>query len=196
MDQGKKSFEYGIWTVNIRNISWVFFPVIMGDFNIHINSPDDTFSQLFMDSMLSFGLDQPVAFPTQRHGNMLDLVFTETNSPLHITKCETGRFISDHCSVNIVTSLLKENITRKSISYRKLNDINMSAFEHDIRSSSLGNPGDSLESLVSKLEDQLRTVLDAHTPLKTREITIRTKYLWFNDNIKQQKGVVHKKERT
>ena len=169
--------------------------IIMGDFNIHINKEGDPNANLFMSNMQSFGFVQHVWFPTQRHGNTLDLVFTEEESAFRVLRCEEGSFFSDHCSVHLITTLPKENIVRKTKSYRKVKDIDTAVFMQDFRSNHVENQFDDLNTLVNKFEDSLRNILDNHAPLKTKQITIRTKYPWFNDDIKEQKKLVRRKEK-
>ena len=51
--------------------------MIIGDFNLHVNDPEDQDGEVFIDMMLALGLDQNVIFPTHRCNNTLDLVFSE-----------------------------------------------------------------------------------------------------------------------
>ena len=69
-------------------------------FNIYVNNTimDDEVSA-FVDSMEALGLEQHCNFITHKACNTLDLVITETFSPLQVKACQAGDFISDHCIV-------------------------------------------------------------------------------------------------
>ena len=47
--------------------------VITGDFNLHVNDPEDQGGEVFINTMLALGLDQHVTLPTHRNNNTLDL---------------------------------------------------------------------------------------------------------------------------
>ena len=49
---------------------------ITGDFNLHVNDPDDTYGCQFNDLLSSYGLIDHVTFPTHQAGHTLDLVIT------------------------------------------------------------------------------------------------------------------------
>ena len=72
--------------------------IILGDFNIHINSIDDPDAEVFSDMMEALGLDQHTNFSIHGSGNILDLVFTEVNSSLKVLECSKGPYMSDHKS--------------------------------------------------------------------------------------------------
>ena len=53
------------------------YPVIVGDFNIHVDKPNDSEASDFNSLLFSFGLVQRIDFPTHRNGHTLDLVITK-----------------------------------------------------------------------------------------------------------------------
>ena len=60
--------------------------LILGDFNIHVNSKDNPDAEVFSGMMEALGLNQHTNFSTHRSGNILDLVFTEVISSLKVLK--------------------------------------------------------------------------------------------------------------
>ena len=68
--------------------------LILGDFNIYIDSKDDPDAEVFSGMMETLGLDQHTNFSTHKSGNTLDLVFTEVISTLK--ECSEALYISDH----------------------------------------------------------------------------------------------------
>ena len=49
---------------------------ITGDFNLHVDNPDDTYGSQFKNLLSSYGLVNHVTFPTHQAGHTLDLVIT------------------------------------------------------------------------------------------------------------------------
>ena len=76
--------------------------VIVGDFNIHVNSKNDPNGVRLRDTLTAFGLLQHVNFPTHKHGNTLDLLITENSANIIIDSCSPGYFLSDHRAVHAI----------------------------------------------------------------------------------------------
>ena len=72
---------------------------ITGDFNLHVNDPDDTYGCQFNDLLSSYGLINHVTFPTHQAGHTLDLVITQNNQELELGSIKPGYFLSNHCFV-------------------------------------------------------------------------------------------------
>ena len=70
--------------------------IILGNFNLHVNDPNDDNAMNFIESTQALALQQHVNFSTHASGNTLDLVFTELFNELKIQKCTQDDFISDH----------------------------------------------------------------------------------------------------
>ena len=51
--------------------------LVVGDFNLHINNENDENAANFKESVIALGLEQHVAKPTHKSGNILDIIFTE-----------------------------------------------------------------------------------------------------------------------
>ena len=99
--------------------------VITGDFNLHENDPEDQDGEVFIDTMLTLGLDQHVTFPTHRSNNTLGLVFSECLSTYKILSCKLGPYLSDHTAVEFLLSVKKEHMVSKHITIRKLKSIDI-----------------------------------------------------------------------
>ena len=97
--------------------------LILGDFNIHVNSRDDPDAEAFSDMMEALGLDQHTSFSTHRSGNILDLVFTEVISSLRVLECSEGSYMSEHKAIHITISAPRDNIEKKTIKTRNLKTI-------------------------------------------------------------------------
>ena len=92
--------------------------LICGDYNLHVNNPNDEAD--FLDTNAPLGLKQHVRFSTHTSGNTLDLIFTEVNSEIGIADCIPNSYLSDHCNVLCKLMLKREDIQRKTATYRKL----------------------------------------------------------------------------
>ena len=65
--------EFRDWIVeHIMNDTNV---IILHDFNLHVNDPNDDNATNFLETTQALALEQQVKFPTHTSGNMLDLVF-------------------------------------------------------------------------------------------------------------------------
>ena len=103
-----------------------------------------------------------------RHGNTLDILTTEIASSLNIIMCQPGPFISDHCSIECTTDIIRENITRKTVLFRK---IKMQKFRDSVVDQlEKVNECFDIDALVHNLETALRDILEVHSPLKTKSV--------------------------
>ena len=107
--------------------------IVLGDFNIHINNDQDADENRFKDIMETLGLQQPVSFSMHRYGKTLDHIYTEIGSTVMIDYCREGPILSNHTAVICGTNIQRENITRKEVSYRKINEIDLDEFSQDIK---------------------------------------------------------------
>ena len=170
--------------------------VIMGDINFHLNKVDDPAASTLRDTLDALGLKIHNNFPTHRHGNTLDILATEIASSLNITTCHLGPFLSDHCSIECTTNIMTEDITRKTVSFRKIKDIDIQKFQNDIvNQPKMINECCDIDVLVQDLETTLHDIFEAHAPLITKSAAFRHRCPWFSGIIKQQKRIVRRSER-
>ena len=106
---------------------------ITGDFNIHINNSGTDNASTSLETLKDMSLQQHVNFDTQKKGNTLNLVLTESYSGIIIKSCTQGSFLSDHCVVLCQIFIEREDIETKSVTYRNLKDLDQQAFEVEIR---------------------------------------------------------------
>ena len=75
--------------------------IIMGDFNIHWNKPEDPNVSILEENTTVLGLTQIVTSPTHRQGNIIDLVFLDMELlPQHVTT-SLDDYITDHRIVRV-----------------------------------------------------------------------------------------------
>ena len=87
-------------------------PIILGDFNIHINNTDNTDAIAFVDSVEVLGLVQHVSEYTHMAGNILDLIYTFQGDGLSVQYCSVGLFVSDHRIILAAINLRKFTLSQ------------------------------------------------------------------------------------
>ena len=55
--------------------------------------------------------------------------------------------------------------------------------------------GDDLNSIISEFETKLKQTVDKHAPEVTKKIMERKRQPWFDDNIKNPKRYMHRREK-
>ncbi len=98
-------------------------PIILGDFNVHINDTDDSEAMDFTSTMSILGLDQHVNFTTHNKGNILDPVFSPHLTQVNILKTVQGPFFSDHCAIICSLGLMRNKLERKMVSSHRIKSI-------------------------------------------------------------------------
>ena len=105
--------------------------ILCGDYNVHINKPEEAETCRFNSIIESADLKHHVYEKTHLRGNTLDLVMTDSSSSL-ITKCVVDEFLSDHAVIPVDLNLMKPPKSKKTIRFRKNKDVNVSLLEADI----------------------------------------------------------------
>ena len=136
-------------------------------------------------------MKQHVWVPTQRSGNTLDLVITRNDESTARDFDVFDPVTSEHYVVSCSLALPKKAFERKEVNYRKMKSIDLQEFRDDISDSPLISTvyeaGHDLESLLTLFNTTLIGLLDKHTPLKTRTITIRPSAPWYTEDIREEK---------
>ena len=170
--------------------------LIVGDFNLSIrDKPDDT-AQQFLDSTEVFGLSQLVTSATHEGGSILDLVFTRPSDVLVRDTSVLG-FFSDHRPVLVSLSCRSPRFPSATISFRRLRGIDSGAFVHDIeRLNLITDPSDALDCLVAQYNDGLRSLIDKHAPVVTKNVVLRPSAPWITEATRLTKRAKRRAERT
>ena len=150
-------------------------PLIVGDFNYHVNKSDNHEASVFMGILDSLDLHQHVNDATHRNGNTLDLVITRSHDDF-IASCESHDCgFPDHFPVFLKLNLKKPALPKKSVTFRRLKKVDPVVLNNRIQSCSFFScdlPSTNLDELVSNYNTQLSAVVDGVTPLQTKTITI------------------------
>ena len=169
--------------------------LITGDFNIHVNVPNDSDAARFLELLTSMGLEQHVDKPTHISGHTLDLIITRCSDSLLSAKPIADYLFSDHITVLCDLELGKPPPKVKQGSYRIIKDIDREKLQVDLLSSELCQNTDTLNELVNSYNTTLAQAPDRHTPLRTKVIRSRPLVPWFNEEIKAARREKRKAER-
>ena len=152
-------------------------PIIMGDFNIHVEDPTCSFATRFCNLLEKLDWIQHINVPTHVKGGTLDLVISKKSSSsdyisfsnFYVT-ADTGTS-SDHYLVtyngNVSAMICKPNLAPQP--YRKIKAIDITEFKSDVSESSLCSTAtlsEDNDKTVSTYDSELRKILDKHAPLK------------------------------
>jgi exonuclease III len=164
--------------------------LITGDFNLHLDQPDDSHVKQFLSVLNSTNLTQHVHFPTHRDLHTLDLVITATSTTLSPVIDYSLVSPSDHYPIfSTLTISPLPPPSLSEFSFRCLKSINISKFTRDILNSRLiTHPPTNLSDLVDSYNTTLSSLLDKHAPLKTKTIRAKTPNPWFTPALAKLKS--------
>ena len=168
--------------------------LLVGDFNMHVNNIEDPDATTLLDTMEALGLNQKVNFPTHKSGNTLDLVFNEVMSKVQVVQCNEGSVISDHIAVEFFINIKRDAIQREMLSYRNLKKVDIDNLFTDCKLGSV-DFNSNINEIINDIDCKFEDALNTHAPLKTKKVTVRKNFPWFNDKVKDQKQTVRRRER-
>ena len=131
------------------------------------------------DLLAENNLTQRVYGPTHRGGHTLDLILTRaTESTASNVRCSHPG-ISDHKAIVCSLHVGKPPAVRKLVSVRNYKLINVDNLCKDLlESHDLQSLPDDVESAALQYDSTLRTIIDKHTPVKSKAITIRCRMVY------------------
>ena len=104
----------------------------------------------------------------------------DITSPI-IHEVKKGHLLADHNFVLAYAEVLRSPLPTKSVSFRKLKQIDHSAFDSDIRSLLHTDQEESLAGKVDHYNNTLKKILNSHAPVQTKQIKKHFHLPWFND---------------
>ena len=169
--------------------------IIGGDFNIHVEDPNDSESKKFLSLIESMSLKNNIWTPTHTSGHVLDLLITRKNDNLLLRDPEIRYFISDHAFIRVSTVFPKPEVQVKKISFRKIKDINIDNFKADILSSEIMCMKEMSVHQKARLYDTvLSNIIDEHAPVIVKEIKVKEGSPWYSQNLRKLKKEKRKAE--
>ena len=168
--------------------------IIIGDFNIHIDTPTESDVIIFNDLLDSLNMDNKITFLTHKSQLTLDLIIEDRNKKL-LYNLENGHLFSDHNFIHSTVDVRKEAPPKKTLTCRSLkgND------NKDLAKGIIGALDDDFEGDVKQMVDNynnnIRKCLDAQAPVKTKVAKTIHKHPWFDDKIRAEFKLRRQKER-
>ena len=163
--------------------------LLAGDFNVHVDVADNKEASSFLNMLELYGLQQHVSGPTYSGNHTLDLLISRRDETFVTSPSIHHDLPSDHAVVKCQLNIGRPPPCSKSISSRKIRDIDMDEFCNDITTSTLySSPaGTDLDSLVEVFNDKLTSILDEHAPVIDRSVTLRPHAPWYTDRLRAAK---------
>ena len=169
--------------------------LLLGDFNFHVDDPDNKDACKFIQLYTSHGFCQSVCGPTQKFGHTLDLVLTRSGSLVRSVVVENVH-LSDHYLVTVGTDMSRPRVPRVTVKGRNLKDIDLAQLRNDLLSSNLvSNPPTDVDELANAYNTTLANLLDMHAPEVERTVPNRTTSEWFNEDVQRSKQLRRQAER-
>ena len=152
--------------------------VLGGDFNIHWNDSDESYTYRFQDLLDELGIQVTAPkVPTQSLGNTLDFILSNvsTSSQIKLQSVESNLCISDHYPILFNIKLLTQPLARstsKTVLRRNCKNVDIEQFNIDLESSllELSNINSSFELTLAKFSENISHCLENHAPLMSKVI--------------------------
>ena len=161
--------------------------LLAGDFNFHVDVPDDNDASSFLDLLDSTSLKH-VTTTTHKRGHILDLLIAKASDNFISSTNVTFDLPSDHTMVTCNLAVPRPKPTKILINHRNLRSVNICHFkdlQHDIRSSLLPTKlPENIDEQVNLYNTILQGLLDSHEPKRTRFVTLRPHAPWFDDGLR------------
>ena len=167
-------------------------PILVGDFNLHLERSLDPHTIKFMDMLDCLSLSQhvPTDTPTHKLGGTIDLVISSDIIKDKINNLEVVDHgtNSDHFFVHFDLNFTPKSNTDNCsfINYRNFKNIDIDVFKSDIMNSKI-NQADlftSVDDATMLFNDTLQELMDKHCPIIKRKINkAHKKSNWFDSEL-------------
>ena len=166
--------------------------LVVGDFNFHMDKPNDPDTRRFVQLYNPLGFDQFVTEPTHVKGHILDIVLCRARTLVTSVNVD-NLYMSDHFLLTIGTDLSRPRVPRKVVKCRNVKGIDRSLFRADIVQSPLviGSP-DGVDDLYNAT---LLGLLNKHAPEKEKVVPDRPSSPWINEAVIKAKQARRRAER-
>ena len=175
-------------------------PMIVGDFNFHVEKPDEDKEALeFLKTLDSYHLSQLVDGPTHELLGTLDLLITLDKKPVKELKVLDNRLKSDHHPIAFrIDCIPLHKDSKIDIVTRNWKVLDVTKFKDEVRQSEIYSPDPnlSLEDAINLYNTTLKSILDEHCPIQHKTVRPRPLQKWYNDelrHLKRKKRAAEKK---
>ena len=145
--------------------------IVAGDFNIHVECPNDKDAAKLNDILLNFDCKQHVSHEMTHgdgDGGMLDLVITKSNEQIEVMSVKPPDIYSDHSLISWQLSFYQQlpiMHTREVRMWRKLDNENFSAAIHRSSLCDVNNRPAIIEEYFDRYQSVLEEMADTFAPV-------------------------------
>jgi exonuclease III len=160
--------------------------IITGDFNFHIESPEDSHALQFTNMLEEYSLHQLVMEPTHENGGLIDLVITSDKTSILDVRIHGDCVGSDHFPILFDTNChLQRNLnSTKEIWIRDHKKLNVEEFKNDImRLTNLTTPTGNVDNAVDYYGRSLINIMNNHCPLEFKRFKKRPNSVWYTHEL-------------
>ncbi|XP_072018308.1 uncharacterized protein [Amphiura filiformis] len=158
--------------------------ILLGDFNVHVNTPDDYDAKHFITSFESAGFCQHVSGPTHKYGNTLDLIFSHPEDGL-FRDTFTGTRLSDHHVIFCTLNLDKPTDVKEVRNCRNFRNMDQTSLNNDLvcKFKMLVSESNNSDLVTSKYNEIITDALDTHAPNTRKVCRARVRQPWYTQDI-------------
>eukprot|EP00745_Piridium_sociabile_P014218 TRINITY_DN20961_c0_g1_i1.p2 TRINITY_DN20961_c0_g1~~TRINITY_DN20961_c0_g1_i1.p2 ORF type:complete len:290 (-),score=34.81 TRINITY_DN20961_c0_g1_i1:2017-2886(-) len=153
--------------------------VLAGDFNFHVDDPNDASARKLCEQLEMFNLTQTVTEPTHKCGHTLDLVVHRNDDNIVYSTNVCHDLASDHYAVLCHLAVQKPKHPATFVCTRSIRKIDHDKFASDI--AQVVSPNMS----ASEFNKQLAAVFEEHAPVCQRKVPDRKPSPWYPSIAKQ-----------
>ena len=169
--------------------------LLLGDFNIHIDLPNDDSSKKLMLLLNDFSLKQHINVPTHVQGHTLDLLISQANSQL-VKSFSVTEGISDHNGVIFELSITKQRLQTIKKTFHQYKKFDVAKFENDVINSVLyTNLATDADACATQYQSVVSNLVSIHAPIVSLTVTQRPPAPWYTPEIGIARHVKRRLER-
>ena len=120
--------------------------------------------------------------PTSKHHNLLDYIITRKHCE-YISNFAVSHFINDRRALHASVRCIRSHPVRKRLRVRALRRIDGERLDADLASFTVDNECVDVNTVVSRYDELLSSLLNKHAPLKEIDVVERPLNDWMTDNI-------------
>ena len=169
--------------------------IIVGDFNFHIDVPENTYGSRFLELLHCANLSHLVHEPTHRSGHTLDNVITRSDDDI-ISRLKIHHDMpSDHAGISFFVSTPKPEVQTMNITKRNIRGIDRQSLNNDIYEKLVVKQVKDIDILANEYSSTLNDILNKHAPPTTKVVRVRHQAKWYTNEIRQKRTEKRKSER-
>ena len=170
--------------------------VLLGDFNVHVDTPWKSHVARFLDALTSHDLHQYVQETTHKDGHILDLIISRVEDKLISECCVLPSLGSDHKLIDCVIEYAKPLPPKLVSNVRNYKNMDKSKFSNDLATAIEGlDFRGTVDVVLEQFDSCVKGTLDSHAPSQTRTRSLRPRFPWYNEEINDERCKRRKLER-